>query len=84
MIIQIELKNTLDFELIFMNKLPNVTIIIPYKENLDYLFYALKSIFKQSYKNFKILIIYDNKDKSDLVKIKKFLKSEVIKKKDIL
>ena len=84
MIIQIELKNTLDFELIFMNKLPNVTIIIPYKENLDYLFDALKSIFKQSYKNFKILIIYDNKDKSDLVKIKKFLKSEVIKKKDIL
>ena len=30
--------------LIFMNKLPFVTIIIPYKNNLDYLFIALKSI----------------------------------------
>ena len=64
-----------------MNKLPYVTIIIPYKKNLDYLFTALKSIFKQSYKNYKILIIYDDEDKSDLPKIKKFFKSETIKKK---
>ena len=64
-----------------MNKLPYVTIIIPYKNNLDYLFSALKSIFKQSYKNFKILIIYDDEDKSDLSKIKKFFKSVAIKKK---
>ena len=54
-----------------MNKLPFVTIIIPYKNNLDYLFIALKSIFNQSYKNFKILIVYDDEDKSDLSKIKK-------------
>ena len=64
-----------------MNKLPSVTIIIPYKNNLDYLFTALKSIFKQSYKNFKILIVYDDEDKSDLSKIKKFLKSKATKKK---
>ena len=64
-----------------MKKLPYVTIVIPYKKNLDYLFSALKSIFKQSYKNFKISIIYDNEDKSDLDEIKKFLKNEVIKKK---
>ena len=64
-----------------MNKLPFVTIIIPYKNNLDYLFIALKSIFNQSYKNFKILIVYDDEDKSDLSKIKKFLKSKAIKKK---
>ena len=64
-----------------MNKLPYVTIIIPYKNNLDYLFSALKSIFKQSYKNFKILIIYDDEDKSDLSKIKKFFKSKAIKRK---
>jgi glycosyltransferase involved in cell wall biosynthesis len=51
-----------------MNKLPFVTIIIPYKNNLDYLFdAALKSIFNQSYKNFKILIVYDDEDKSDLL-----------------
>ena len=57
-----------------MNKTPSVTIIIPYKDNLKYLFSALKSIFRQSYKNFKILIVYDNEDTSDLSKIKKFLK----------
>jgi teichuronic acid biosynthesis glycosyltransferase TuaG len=64
-----------------MNKLPFVTIIIPYKNNLDYLFIALRSIFNQSYKNFKILIVYDNEDKSDLFKIKKFLKSTTTKRK---
>ena len=64
-----------------MKKLPYVTIIIPYKNNLEYLFAALKSIFKQSYKNFKILIIYDDDDKSELFKIKKFFNSAVIKRK---
>ena len=56
-----------------MKKLPSVTIIIPYKNNLKYLFPAIKSILRQSYKNFKIFIIYDDEDKSDLYKIKKFL-----------
>jgi len=64
-----------------MNKLPFVTIIIPYKNNLDYLFIALKSIINQSYKNFKILIVYDDEDKSDLSKIKKFFKSTTSKRK---
>ena len=64
-----------------MKKLPYVTIIIPYKNNLDYLFIALKSIFKQSYKNFKILIVYDDEDKSDLFKIKNFFKKATIKRK---
>ena len=49
-----------------------VTIIIPYKNNLKYLFLALESIFLQTYKNFKILIIYDDEDKSDLKHIKNF------------
>ena len=64
-----------------MKKLPYVTIVIPYKKNLDYLFSALTSIFQQSYRNFKISIIYDNEDKSDLHEIKKFFKNKVIKKK---
>jgi len=64
-----------------MKKLPYVTIIIPYKNNLEYLFIALKSIFKQSYKNFKILIVYDDEDKSDLFKIKKFFKNNFFKRK---
>lgn len=58
-----------------------VTIIIPYKSNLKYLFLALRSVFKQSYKNYKILIIYDNEDKTDLYKIKNFIKKNNFKTK---
>ena len=47
-----------------------VTIIIPYKNNLKYLFLSLESVFNQTFKNFKIIIIYDDKDKSDLPHIK--------------
>jgi teichuronic acid biosynthesis glycosyltransferase TuaG len=55
---------------------PFVTIIIPYKSNLKYLFLALKSVFNQSYKNFKLIIVYDNIYKKDLDKIKIFLKKK--------
>ncbi len=54
-----------------------VSIIIPYKNNLKYLFLALKSILNQTYKNYKILVIYDDENKSDLILLKKF----IIKKK---
>ena len=50
-----------------------VTIIIPYKNNLKYLFLALESVFFQTYKKFKIIIIYDYENKSDLLQIKKFV-----------
>ncbi len=58
-----------------------VSIIIPFKENVDYLFLALDSIFKQTYKKFNIIIIYDNEDKKDLKKINKFISKKDIKKK---
>ena len=58
---------------------PSVTVIIPYKDNLNFLFLALNSVFKQTYKNYKILIIYDNENIGDLGRIKKFLKSKVKK-----
>ena len=57
-----------------------VTIIIPYKNNLKYLFLALESIFLQTYKNLKILIIYDDEDLSDLKNIKNFINKKKIKK----
>ena len=60
--------------------MPFVTIIIPYKSNLKYLFLALKSVFNQSYKNFKLIIVYDNIFKQDLEKIKIFLKKKIILK----
>ena len=56
--------------------MPFVTIIIPYKSNIKYLFLALKSVFNQSYKNLKLIIVYDNIYKKDLDKIKIFLKKK--------
>ena len=61
--------------------MPFVTIIIPYKSNLKYLFLALNSVFNQSYKNFKLIIIYDNINKKDLEKIQIFLKKKKYFKK---
>ena len=56
--------------------MPFVTIIIPYKSNLKYLFLALNSVFNQSFKNLKLIIVYDNIYKKDLKKIKIFLKKK--------
>ncbi len=58
-----------------MNINPSVTVIIPYKDNLRYFFLTLNSVFRQTYRNLKILIIYDDEDKSDLYKIKSFIKN---------
>jgi teichuronic acid biosynthesis glycosyltransferase TuaG len=63
-----------------MYKVPSVTVVIPYKNNLKYLFIALKSVFNQNYQKFKIIIVYDDKNKSDLYKIKDFLKKTDKKK----
>jgi teichuronic acid biosynthesis glycosyltransferase TuaG len=60
---------------------PFVTIIIPYKSNLKYLFLALKSVFNQNYKNFKLTIVYDKVNKKDLKKINIFLKKKKYFKK---
>ena len=63
-----------------MNSKPSVTIVIPYKNNLKYLFLALKSVFQQTYKNYKVLIIYDDENYDDLDQIKKFLKLKIKEK----
>jgi len=63
---------------------PSVNVIIPFKNNIEYLFLAINSIFNQSYKNYKITIIYDNEDKTDLKKIKKFLKNKYKKKSKLV
>ena len=60
--------------------MPFVTIIIPYKSNLKYLFLALKSVFNQSYTKIKLIIVYDDVYKKDLKKIKSFLKKKIILK----
>jgi teichuronic acid biosynthesis glycosyltransferase TuaG len=58
---------------------PAVTVIIPYKDKIKYLYLALKSIINQTYRNFQIIIIYDNKNTDDLIKIKKFINQKINK-----
>ena len=43
-----------------------VSIIIPYYKKKSYIEQTLKSILKQKYKYFEILIIYDDNSKKDL------------------
>ena len=61
--------------------MPFVTIIIPYKNNLKYLFLSLNSVFNQTYKNFKIIIICDHIPENELEKITFFLKKKKYLKK---
>ncbi len=53
-----------------------VSIIIPYYKKKSYIEQTLKSILNQNYKNFEILIVYDDNDKSDLVFLKKLRKKD--------
>ena len=46
-----------------------VSIIIPYYRKLYWIKKTLKSIFAQTYKNYEIIIIYDDTNKYDLNKI---------------
>ena len=54
---------------------PLVSIILPYYKKLKYFNRTYTSIVGQNYKNIEIIIIYDDEDLSDLVKIKKILKN---------
>ncbi len=53
-----------------------ISIILPYYKKKKFIQKTVNSILNQSYKNFEILIVYDDNDKSDLKIINK------IKKKD--
>ena len=61
------------------------SIVIPFYKNLVLLKKALKSVKKQSYKNYEIIIIYDNPhDHSLLIKLKKTLQNKFKKIKLII
>ena len=53
-----------------------VSIIIPYYKKKNYIEQTLKSILNQKYKNFEILIVYDDSDKSDLLFLKTLKKND--------
>ena len=56
-----------------MNK-GKASVIIPYYKKKKYIKKSIKSVLSQTYKNFEIIIIYDDKDKSDLKYIKNLKK----------
>ena len=65
-----------------------ISIIIPYYKKRYYIRQTLQSILKQNYKNFEILLIYDDEDQTDLVLLKKLSKNDkriklIVNKKNI-
>ena len=63
-------------------KKPLVSVILPYFKKKEFIKNTINSIIKQSYKNYELILIYDDPDKSDLKYIKKILKN--IKRKKII
>ena len=61
---------------------PLISMIIPFYKKKKYISQTINSIIKQSYKNFELILIYDDPDKSDLKYVKKTLKK--IKRKKII
>jgi teichuronic acid biosynthesis glycosyltransferase TuaG len=50
-----------------------VSVIIPYYKKKEFILKSVNSVLKQSYKNFEIIIIYDDREKEDLDLIKKIV-----------
>ena len=53
-----------------------VSIIIPYYKKKKYINQAIDSVIKQTYKNFELIIIYDDENKEDLSFLKKIIKKD--------
>lgn len=56
-----------------------VSIIIPYYKKIDWIDQTLNSIYNQTYKNYEIIIVYDDPVKNDLKKLKLKIKNKKIK-----
>ena len=71
-----------------MQKKPLVSIIIPYHKKKKYFDFTIKSIKSQTFKNFEIILVYDdiNLDELNFVtkKLKKISKKKIIINKKIL
>ena len=53
-----------------------VSIIIPYFKKKKYIADTINSILNQTYKNFEIIIVYDDPEKKDLEYIKKLISTD--------
>ena len=43
-----------------------ISVIIPYFKKKKFIDYSIKSVLNQTYSNYEIILIYDDKDQSDL------------------
>lgn len=53
-----------------------ISIIIPYFKKKNYIYSTIKSILNQTYKNYEVIIIYDDTDYNDLQYLKDIIKFE--------
>ncbi len=60
-----------------MNNL--ISIILPYYKKKKFIIKTLSSIYSQSYKNFELIIIYDDQNKDDFIFINNYIKSKRLK-----
>ncbi len=53
-----------------------VSIIMPYYKKKKYIELAVNSVIQQTYKNFELIIVYDDENKEDLNLLKKIIKKD--------
>ena len=63
-----------------MLKKNRISIIIPYYRKRKYFKETIKSIFNQTYKNYEIIVIYDDACLKEVAFIKNVLKKIILKK----
>ena len=80
-VVNIQKKYLFNTSLSRMFKKDLISIIIPYHKKRIFFKETIESINKQSYKNFEVIIIYDDTDKSELDHVKKIISNFNFKKK---
>ncbi len=80
-VVNIQIKYLFIKILSIMLKKNFISIIIPYHKKKIFFKETIQSINKQSYKNFEVIIIYDDSDKSELNHVKKIMNNFKFEKK---
>ena len=65
-----------------MNKYPLISIVITYFRKKQFFKKTINSILSQSYKNYELIFVYDDKNKDEVKFVKKILNK--IKRKKII